>query len=127
MRRLFTWLFFVCLTALICAGGAAALGSEGLLDASGMTRIDLEGLSVQLGKPIQVCAYPAWQEGPQGRWAFNHPVPAMAHFPAESSWLPTRWLRTITTIPETSAGCNFPPTEERLGERAMISSRSISR
>jgi hypothetical protein len=42
MRRLFTLRFFVCLTALICAGGAAATGSEGLLDAGGMTKIDLE-------------------------------------------------------------------------------------
>ena len=107
MRPLFTRRFFVCLAALICAGGAAAPGSEGSLDAGEMTKIDLEGLSVQLGKPIQVCAYPAWQEGPQGRWAFNHPVPAIARFPGGELLVTYSLVADYNDNPRNVSGLQF--------------------
>ena len=47
-----------------------------------MRVVKLKGMTLRIGEPIQVAAQLAWQEGPQGRWAMNHPTPTIARFPS---------------------------------------------
>lgn len=68
-------------TLLVGSDLVSAVASDAFTDAK-MTDVRLAGLRVRLGEPIQVTAQLAWQEGPNGRWVMNHPVPSMARFPS---------------------------------------------
>lgn len=68
--------------------GVCGLGSAGetqkadLFSGPGMKQVQLQGLTVRLGQPVQVSAQQPWREEPDGPWAFIHPVPTIARFPS---------------------------------------------
>ncbi len=73
MRRV--TLVLAWLAATLTAAGAEP-SSSGL-----PTEIRLPGLRLKIGRPVQVAAQLAWEEGPNHRWVMNHPVPSAARFP----------------------------------------------
>src|SRR5262245_16622251 len=67
----------------VCSTGLTVTrsGVGDLFEPAKMTDAKLSEMRVRLGKPIQVTAQLAWQEGYKGQWAFIHPIPTMARFP----------------------------------------------
>ncbi|MBL9215277.1 MAG: exo-alpha-sialidase [Opitutaceae bacterium] len=64
------------LAGLLLASAAAAAGEPEV-----MAEVQLDGLRLRFGQPVQVAAQLAWEEGPNRRWVMNHPVASAARFP----------------------------------------------
>jgi hypothetical protein len=82
-----------------CSGGAAA-PLNGLYDHAGMKEVDLHGLKVWLGKPVQVTAQIGWgmswvHPNSQPGWSFIHLTPYLAKFPGGNL------IATYTMDPDT--------------------------
>lgn len=69
--------------------------------------IKLRGLRVRLGQPVQVAAQLAWQEGPEGRWAFNHTTPSMAKFPTGELLVTYTMVTDYNDNPRNLSGLQF--------------------
>ena len=75
-------LFVKMFAGLVAAAGlllASAGASAG--EPEVMAEVQLDGLRLRFGQPVQVAAQLAWEEGPNRRWVMDHPVARPRAFP----------------------------------------------
>ena len=108
------WKFFQsqCRTAVSIVGLTGFFLTTSYLQAASAQRtpqeeIKLKGLRVRLGSPVQVAAQLAWQEGPEGRWAFNHTTPSMARFPTGELLVTYTMVTDYNDNPRNLSGLQF--------------------
>lgn len=88
-------------------------------DAPVIAEIQLEGLRVRFGAPVQVAAQLAWEEGPNRRWVMNHPVPSMTRFPNGELMVSYSLVSDYYDNPRNFSGVQFSSDEGRTWSRRL--------
>ncbi len=95
--------------ALALAGLVVVLTAAGAEVSGGglPAEIQLPGLRLKFGRPVQIAAQLAWEEGPNHRWVMNHPVPSAARFPTGELLVSYSLVSDYNDNPRNVSGLQF--------------------